>query len=148
MVSILVLLFAIGTLVYADTLSVQLGPEPCPPNTPGPQPARCYINNGDYVRFHTSLSCDFWVSGPAPIGVFRLGIHTAQAESVTGPFNERYTNWHYSVIDGDSLKPTATGVVTIRSTPTLTQWGLIILAVLLIASTVFIMRRRRKAVPA
>jgi len=33
-------------------------------------------------------------------------------------------------------------------TPTLTQWGLIILVVLLIGSAVFIMLRRRKAVPA
>jgi hypothetical protein len=35
-----------------------------------------------------------------------------------------------------------------RQTPTLTQWGVIILVALLIGSTVFIMLRRRKTVPA
>jgi hypothetical protein len=38
--------------------------------------------------------------------------------------------------------------VRVPGTPTLTEWGLIILVALLIGSTVFIMLRRRKAVPA
>ncbi len=145
----LFLLLTTAGLAHGGTLSVQLGPEPCPPNIPDPDPSRVRIASGDFVRFHTSASCDFWVRGDSPIGEFRLGIQAAETERVVGPFSERLAVWHYWVVDGAAENDSAAGIVFIPTGSVLTQLGTIILVALMLASAVFIiLRRRRAAVPA
>ncbi|KPL00647.1 MAG: hypothetical protein AMJ91_03875 [candidate division Zixibacteria bacterium SM23_73_3] len=145
LVIFLLLLFANGFFVYGQvTHDVDIG-GPCPPYTPDPKPGHLIINDGDFVRFHTSLSCDFWVRGPAPIGQFRLGGVSGDYEETVGPFNLRYEHWNYWVVNTEAEPDSVAGLITARGIPTLTQLGVIILMVLIVGSGVFIMLRRKKA---
>ncbi len=143
----LLFLLANVSLAYGTTHDVQLGPEPCPPNIPDPQPSRLQISTGDFVRFHTSASCDFWVRGQAPIGEFRLGIH-GDTERVVGPFTGKLTTWDYWVVDGAVGEDSTAGIIYIPTGSLLTQLGTIILVLLMAVSAAWILtKRKRRPVP-
>lgn len=148
-VVLLTLVASVGILYGQTTHDVFIG-GPCPPNTPDPDPDRAYLQMGDYVKFITNDTCDFWVRGDAPIGEIHFADTAGDSTATVGPFGGKYTNWHYWVVDGAEEQDSVEGVITIyREQPTLTQWGIIALVILILVSAVFIMVRRKKAaVPA
>jgi len=109
-----------NTCSYSVRLLNDETPNGLPSKTPGT--GGDLITNGDQRKY--PFCC------PTDAGTWRFMVGKAAKEAIV------YT---------DTLKV----VVSCRQTPSLTEWGLIILVALLIGSTVFIMLRRRKAaVPA
>jgi hypothetical protein len=149
---VIVLLVAVGSagLLYGQTTHDVFVGGPCPPNVPNPNPDRVYLEMGDFVKFTTNDSCDFWVRGDAPIGEIHFNASLGDSTATVGPFGGKYTNWNYWVVDGAGEQDSVEAVISVyREQPTLTQWGIIALVILILVSAVFIMVRRKKAaVPA
>jgi len=85
------------------------------------------------------------VNGPAPIGAFALT--QASPSQTKGPFNE-IGRIQYTVTKTARADPYEAEIHVTGRVPSLTTYGIIVLVLLLLISTVWVIRKKRARVPA
>lgn len=125
----------------------------CDGSTVTVRPNPNYIQVGQSVMFKATFkngcdTLDVAINGPAePIDDFQLINEDGKRSKILGPFDQAGI-WDYSVEWVDKSPQVVGQIIAQLTIPSLTPYGIIVLVLLLLASTVWVIRKKRAAVSA